>query len=123
MASKKEKRNAMWLEAQKLLRDSLKVPQLSNTLAEGVDNYPSGSLLVFLMSEDKRGLGLPDGGDQLVKEPEIFPGSPDAVMDASELRIADSVVNSRSGTELSQPDFPVFNANSGVEAEAGARHE
>ena len=56
MASKKEKkRTAMWLEAQKLLRDSLKVPQLSNNLAEGVDNYPSGSLLVFLMSEDKRG--------------------------------------------------------------------
>ena len=38
-------------------------------------------------------------------------------MDASELRIADSVVNS--GTELSQPDFPVFDANSGVEAEVG----
>jgi hypothetical protein len=82
-----------------------------------VDNYPSGNLSVFLMSEDKRGSGLPDGGDQLVKEPEIFPGSPDAVMDASELRIADSVVNS--GTELSQPDFPVFDVNSGVEAEVG----
>ena len=76
----------MWLEAQKLLRESLKVPQLSNNLAEGVDNYPSGSLSVFLMSEDKRGSVLPDGGGQLVKEPEIFLGSPDAVVDASELR-------------------------------------
>ena len=47
MASKKEKRNTMWLE----------------------DNYPSGSLSVFLMSEDKRGSGLPDGGDQLVNFP------------------------------------------------------
>ena len=117
MASKKEKRNAIWLEAQKLLRESLKVPQLSNNLAEGVDNYPSGSLSVFLMSEDKRGSGVPNGGDQLVKEPEIFPGSPDAVVDASELRIADSVVNS--GIELSQPDFSVFDVNSGVEAEVG----
>ena len=118
MASKKEKRNAIWLEAQKLLRESLKVPQLSNNLAEGVDNYPSGSLSVFLMSEDKkRGSGLPDGGDQLVKEPEFFPGSPGAVVDASELRIADFVVNS--GIELSQPDFPVVDVNSGVEAEVG----
>jgi hypothetical protein len=61
MASKKEKRNAIFwlLEAQKLLRESLKVPQLSNNLVEGLDNYPSGSLSVFLMSEDKRGSGVP----------------------------------------------------------------
>ena len=42
-------------------------------------------------------------------------------MDASELRITDSVVNS--GTELSQPDFPVFDVNSGVVAEVGILDE
>ena len=60
---------------------------------------------------------LQDGGEWLVKEPKIFPGSLNVVVDASELMIADPVSNL--GLELSQPDFSVAELNSGGEAEAG----
>ena len=54
MASKKERRVAMMLEAQRILRESLKVPLLSDNLAVGVDNSSSVIVPVFLMPEDKR---------------------------------------------------------------------
>ena len=75
MASKKEKRTSVWLEAQRILRESLKAPQLSSNLADGVDNSSAGIVPIFLMPEDKRGSVFLDGRDQLVKEPEIFAGS------------------------------------------------
>ena len=112
MAFKKEKRTSVWLEAQRILRESLKVPQLSNNFAEVVDNFSPASVPVFLIPEDKRGSVLPDGGDQLVKEPEIFAGSRDVVVDAGELRIADPVVNSG-------PGVPVAELTAGGESEVG----
>ena len=72
MASKKERRAAMMLEAQRILRDSLKVSLLSDNLAGGVDNSSPGIVPVFLVPEDKRGSVLLDEGDQLVREPDIF---------------------------------------------------
>ena len=102
----------MMLEAQRILRESLKVPLLSDNLAVGVDNSSSGIVPVFLMPEDKRGSVLLDEGDQLVREPDIFPGSRDIDVDAGELRIADPVVNSG-------PGFPVAELTSGGESEVG----
>ena len=55
MASKEEKRSLVLLEAQRILRESLKTPLLSNNLAEGVDNSSAGIVPVFLMPEDKSG--------------------------------------------------------------------
>jgi hypothetical protein len=74
---------------------------LSNNLAEGVDN-------LAVVQQFGRGCG----GDQLVKEPEIFAGSRDVVVDADELKIADPVVNSG-------PGFPVAELTSGGESEVG----
>ena len=60
MASKKERRASVWLKAQKILRDSLKVPLLlSDNFAGGVDNCSSGIVPVFLMPEaGQKGVGI-----------------------------------------------------------------
>ena len=69
----------------------------------------------------EKGVGITRRRGSIGKGAGNFPGSPDVVVHAGELRIADSVVNS--GSELSQPDFPVFDVNSGVEAEVGILDE
>ena len=60
MASKKERRASVWLKAQRILRDSLKVPLLlSDNFAGGVDNCSSGIVPVFLMPEaGQKGVGI-----------------------------------------------------------------
>ena len=87
MASKKERRTAVWLEAQRILRDSLKAPQLSNNLAEVVDHPSAGIIPAVLVSEDNSGLVLLDGEDQLVKEPEFSVVSRVGVVNAGELMV------------------------------------
>ena len=100
MASKRERKSSVWLEAQRILRDALKAPQLSINLAEGVDHPSAGIIPVVLVPKDNSGLVLLDGEDQLVKEPEFSVVSRVGVVDAGELMIADPVVNSVSELDL-----------------------
>jgi hypothetical protein len=111
-ASKKERRALVFLEAQRILRDSLKVPLLSDNSAGDVDNSSSGIVPVFVMPEDKRGSVLLDEGGQLVREPDNFPGSRDVDVDAGELRIVDPVVDLG-------PGFPVAILSTGGELKVG----
>ena len=109
MASKKKRRALVFLEAQRILWDSLKVPLSSDNLAGGVDNSSSGIVPVLLMPEDKKwGAVLLDKEDQLVREPDVFPGSRDVDVDAGELMVVDPVDNLR-------PGFPVAKLSTGGE--------
>ena len=71
------------------------------------------------MSEDRgESLVIKDGGNSLVKEPEICSGSLNVVVDASELIRAD-LGASNLGLGLSQLDCAASEVNSGSELEAG----
>ena len=74
MASKKELRTLMLMEAQRIIRDSLKVPLLSENLVADMDNCSSGALPVVVIPEDKRGSVSLDEGVLLVGEPDFFYG-------------------------------------------------
>jgi hypothetical protein len=59
-SNKKERKASVWLKAQRILRDSLKVLLLlSDNFAGGVDNSSSGIVPVFLMPEaGQKGVGI-----------------------------------------------------------------
>jgi hypothetical protein len=70
MASKKERKALMLMEAQRIIRDSLKVPLLSENVV--ADNCSSGAFPVVVIPEDKRGSVSLDEGVVLVGEPDLF---------------------------------------------------
>ena len=112
MASKKERRALMLMEAQKIIRDSLKVPLLSGNLVADMDNCSSGTIPVVVMPEDKRGSGFLDEGVSLVGEPDTFSGAHDVDVGKGELRIVDPVVDVG-------PGFPVPKLSTDGELEVG----
>ena len=122
---------AVFMEAQRIIRDSLRVPPLSDNLVGDVDNSSSGTMPVVVMPEDERGSVFLDEGVQLVVEPDSFPGSRDVDdVDGGELRIVDPVVDAGlgfpvrklstdgelgvvlAGADLGSSSFPVEVSNS-----------
>ena len=110
MASKKERRALMLMEALRIIRDSLKVPLLSDNLVADMDNCSSGAIPVVVMPEAKRGSVFLDEGVSLVGEPDLFAGDVD--VGKGELRVVDHVVDVG-------PGFPVPKLSSDGELEIG----
>jgi hypothetical protein len=71
MASKRKINDEILREAQRIIRDSLKVPLLSeNVVAD--NSCSSGAMPVVVIPEDKRGSVSLDEGVVLVGEPDLF---------------------------------------------------
>ncbi len=96
-------------EAQRILRESLRVPLLSDNLAGVVDNSSPGNVPVFLLPEDKRGSVLLDEVDVRASDIAI---SRAVDVDAGASRSADPVVNL-------EPVYPVAEVSTGGELEVG----
>ena len=76
MASNRKINAQILRDAQRIIQDSLKVPQSSeNTVA--VSSVSSGALPVVVLPEDKRGLVILDEGVVLMGEPDLFAGNVD----------------------------------------------
>ncbi len=110
MASKKELRTLMLMKAQRIIRDSLKVPLLSDNLVADMDNCSSGVIPVVVMPKDKTGSVSLDEGVSLVGEPDLF--ADDVDVGKGELRVVDPLVDVG-------PGFPVPKLFSGGELEVG----
>ena len=100
----KKVRRAVLLDVQRIIRDSLRVPPLSDNLVGDVGNSYSGTMPVVVMPEDERGSVFLDEGVQLVVEPDSFPGSRDVDVVGGELRIVDPVVDAGPGFPVSKLD-------------------
>ena len=100
----KKLRRSVFLDVQKIMRESLRVPPLSDNLVEDVGNANSGNMPVVVVPEDERGSLFLEEGDQLVVEPDSFSGSRDLEMVGCELRIVDPVVDAGSGLPVSELD-------------------